>query len=683
MKSLSLLLFLITAASVQASPGTRANNPAIVADSIYALAVKPEAYPDESVVWLLDEGVYKVEADGRTSRTTRQVVQILKPEGANAYRERQYSWNPDRDKFTVNWMRVLKVNGEVIAEKPEQVQDSDLPAAMGTPTYTATKVRRISLSGLDAGTILDFSVTTESDAPMMPGEFMFPWRVATGVPVMRSNLVVDLPAGTNPNIVEKNLNFKRTESNSKNRKVYTWATSNVPKLKAEPFAPDSIIQGMQVSVSPSFKWAAIGDWYVPIASSAYAVTPSVEQKISTVVTGARTLDDSIAAIHKWVAQDIRYVAIELGRGGYVPRDAETVVRTGFGDCKDKAMLFLAAMKKIGVTGYPVLLNIFGRTERDQPSLSQFNHMIAAVNVHGTLKYADLTAGTYAFGRLPRSEQGSLAVLVKDKNGEQVTLPKATDSETTEDAIITGAIGEDGNFSGNVVNYWTGDFAPSMRGAFQTSPDSSRRRFVGRALAGQFLERPETDSLIAFDGKDLRSEARVTTHVTKAKMISKAGELSLLMNPIHPPPSYPGLADAIDAMKDRKLPFDAKFFAPLARNHVDVRIKLPMGWTATLPKDINLDGPIGKYAVTYSQKGNELHIEKTASGTGAVIPASRKAEIVDFLRKASADDGKLIPIKAPLHSVASRGGQPEELNPVRRALPTVPQRSATSRDRTPE
>jgi hypothetical protein len=653
MKSLSLLLFLTGTASVQPSADTRISRPAIEPDSIYALAVKPESFPDESVVWLLDEGVYKVEPDGRTSRTTRQVVQILKPEGANGYRERQFSWNPDHDKLTLNWMRVVKPNGEVISDHPEQIQDSDVPAALGVPMYTATKVRRISLSGLDAGTILDFSVTTESDAPMMPGEFMFPWRVMTPVPVMRSNLVLDIPAGLNPNIVEKNLNFKRRESTEKNRKIYTWATSNVPKLKTEPFAPDSIVQGMQISISPSFKWTAIGDWYAPIANHAYTITPSVEQKISTVLTGARTLDDSIAAIHKWVAQDIRYVAIELGRGGYVPRDAETVVRTGFGDCKDKTMLFLAAMKTIGVTGYPVLLNIYGRTVRDQPSLSQFNHMIAAVNVRGAMQFTDLTAGTYAFGRLPRSEQGSIAVLVKDKNGEQITLPKAPASETSEDAIITGTLGEDGNFNGNVVNYWMGDFVPQMRGAFQTAPDSSRRKFVGRALAGQFLERPETDSLVAFDGKDLRSQAKVTTHVSKAKMISKAGGLSLLVNPIHPPASYPGLADAIEGMKDRKLPFDATFFAPLAKNHVDVRIKLPMGWTATLPPNINLDSPVGRYVVTYSQKGGELHIERTSSGTGAVIPVSRKAEIVDFMRKASADDGKLIPIKAPIHSVASR------------------------------
>jgi hypothetical protein len=656
MKSVSLLLFLTGTASFQPSPGTRVNKPAVEIDSIYSLAVDPKNYPDESVVWLLDEGVYKVEPDGRTSRTTRQVVQILKPEGANGYRERQFSWNPDHDKLTLNWMRVVKPNGEVISDHPEQIQDSDMPAPMGTPMYTATKVRRISLSGLDAGTILDFSVTTESDAPMMAGEFSFPWRVMTPVPVMRSNLVLDIPAALHPNIVEKNLNFKRRETTEKNRKVFTWATSNVPKLKAEPFAPDSIAQGMQIIITPSFKWTAIGDWYAPIASHAYTITPSVEQKISAVITGARTLDDSIAAIHKWVAQDIRYVAIELGRGGYVPRDAETVVRTGFGDCKDKAMLFLAAMKKIGVTGYPVLLNIFGRTDKDQPSLSQFNHMIAAVNVRGVMQFADLTAGTYSFGVLPRSEQGSLAVLVKENKGEQIILPKSIDAEAGEEAIITGTLGEDGNFSGNVVHSWTGDFAPSMRNAFQTAPDSSRRQFIGRALAGQFLERPETDSLIAFDGKDLRSQAKVTTHVSKAKMISKAGELSLLMNPVHPPPSYPGLADLLDGMKDRKLPFDAKFFAPMAKSHVDVRIKLPMGWTATLPKDVNLDGPVGRYVVTYSQKGNELHIEKTASGTGAVIPASRKAEIVDFLRKASSDDAKLIPIKAPLHSVASRDSQ---------------------------
>ena len=95
---------------------------ATVADSLYALAVDPAAHADLPYVWLLDEGVYTLEADGRVKNTTRQVVQILKPEGAEAYRERRFSWNPEHQKLTVNWMRVVKPNGEIVSAHPEQIQ---------------------------------------------------------------------------------------------------------------------------------------------------------------------------------------------------------------------------------------------------------------------------------------------------------------------------------------------------------------------------------------------------------------------------------------------------------------------------------------------------------------------------------------------------------------------------------
>ena len=150
---------------------------------------------------------------------------------------------------------------------------------------------------------------------------------------------------------------------------FTRGGSRTSLIRAEGYAPDSIIQGMTVTVSPPITWSSIGKWYIPIARDGYALAPSVEQKMKTVLTNSKSLDDSIRAIHKWVAQDIRYVAIELGRGGYVPRNAETVVRTGFGDCKDKAMLFIAAMKKMGVTAYPVLLNISGAERKETPSYS--------------------------------------------------------------------------------------------------------------------------------------------------------------------------------------------------------------------------------------------------------------------------------------------------------------------------
>ena len=622
-----------------------------VADSVYSLAVDPAAHADLPYVWLLDEGVYTVEADGRIKNTTRQVVQILKAEGAETYRERRFTWNPEHQKLTVNWMRVVKPNGDVVSAHPEQIQDSDVPAEMGVPMYTATKVRRMSLSGLEPGTILDFSITTDTDPSLMPGEFFLSWRVTTPTYVVRSNLVVDIPEKLNPRIVERNLDFRRLEKVDKGRKVLTWRKSNVDRFKGEPWAPDSVLQGMTISVSPSFNWNAIGKWYVPIARDAYAITPPVEEKMKTVLAGAKSIDDSIRAIHKWVSQDIRYVAIELGRGGYVPRSAETVVRTGFGDCKDKAMLFLAALKKIGVTGYPVLLNISGFERKETPSLGQFNHMIAAVKRGNRYEFADLTAGNYALGKLPASEQGNLAVLVKENDAEEITLPESPSSEALIDATITGKVGEDGIFTGKYEEVRHGYLEATMRAAFQSPLDSARRQLFSRMVTSIYFERPETDSLITFDGKDLQAEARVSTKITRAKMVSKFGDQNLLTNPLRPLDGYSRTADAIEAEKDRKLPYDAAKFVAQHTTRTRVRIKLPVGWTAVLPRSAKIDGPVARYETKFAQVGDELQIERTLTGIKGIIPASRRMEIVEFLRKVGSDDAKLIVLKGAAHSIA--------------------------------
>lgn len=644
---LLLPLGVLISASVQAQA-----NPTVLQDSLYKLAVNPAEHPDEAYVWLLDEGVYRIEPDGRTVHTVRQVVQILKPEGAEAYRERRLSWNPEHQKLTLNWMRVVKSNGEVVSGHPEQIQDSDVPAAMGTPMYTATKVRRLSLSGLEPGTILDFSVTTESDKPMMTGEFYLPWRVTTPTYVVRSNLELNMPDGFNPRIVEKNLTFKRVERVEKGRRVINWRLSAIPRFRAEAYAPDSIPQGMTITISPPITWASIGEWYAPIARQAYAITPPVEEKMSRVLKGARSLGDSIAKLHKWVAQDIRYVAIELGRGGYVPRDAETVVRTGFGDCKDKAMLFLAALRKIGVTGYPVLLNINGSENKGTPSLGQFNHMIAAVKRGNAYQFADMTAGAYPLGRLPRSEQGNLAVLVKETDAEQIILPEAAASESGVETRIAGALAEDGNFSGTYEEAQTGDMDAGMRQIFQMQLDSARRQLLGRTIAGRNFDRPEIDSVEGFDGKDFNARAKVTTKIVRAKILTRVGDVSLLTNPIRPMEYQMRLAETLEREKDRKLPYEMSKLVSPYTTHIDVRIKLPPGWTATLPANLLIDGPVGRFEMTYSQSGTELNIERKLTGSRQVIPASRQKELVDQLKRMGSDDARLIVIKAPPHSLAS-------------------------------
>lgn len=619
---------------------------AALQDSIYALAVDASKYPDDAFVFLLDEGVYRIEPDGRHSRTIRQVVQILKEQGAAVYRERQFAYDPGHQRLTVHWMRVVKPNGEVVSAEPAQVQESDVPASMQTPVYVDTKVRRMSLSGLEPGTILDFSFTTEELKPFMPGEFYFPWVVNPSTPVVRSNLVVDVPAGFKPRILERNLDFKRRETVSNGRRLYAWTTSKPERIKPERFVPDSLSPWMRVTVSPPFEWAAIGRWYVPIARDAYAIGPLAEAKMASVLAGARSLDDSIRSLHRWVAQDIRYVAIALGRGGYVPRRADTVVRTGFGDCKDKTMLFLSALRKIGVMGYPVLLNIAGGEQKESPSLGQFNHMIAAVKRGSGYQFADLTAELYPFGKLPRSEQGNLAVIVKETDAEQVTLPESPLASGRIETVVAGRLSEDGIFSGSLEQAAQGELEMSMRAFFQAPMDSARRQGFARAIARTFFDRAEADSLQAFDGKDFSVPAKLKMRITRAPVVTRAGDVQLFANPMRPNTFYTRMAEDLEDEPPRKFPIETSKIVSLMETHTTVTIKLPSGWRAQLPKDVSLSGPVGNYSVTYKQTGDELRMERTVSGTKQVLPASRMTEVIAWLKAAGSEDGKVIVLQPP-------------------------------------
>ena len=123
---------------------TTFRRPAAAADSIYALAVDSNAYREYPFVYLLDDGVARIEPDGRGTRTYHQVVQILKPSGVAQWAEQRVAYQPDREKVTVNWMRVVRPSGEVISDKPTLSQTSDVAASTVNPVYTQTKVIRYS-----------------------------------------------------------------------------------------------------------------------------------------------------------------------------------------------------------------------------------------------------------------------------------------------------------------------------------------------------------------------------------------------------------------------------------------------------------------------------------------------------------------------------------------------------------
>jgi len=638
-----LSLFFLAGALFPRSDARHARSDSVVKDSIYGLAVNPADYPKDAYALLLDEGIYRIEPDGKWSRTLRQVIQILKPVGADFFREQQFAYDPTREKLTINWMRVVRPGGEVISAQPEQVQESDIPAPMSVPTYTSAKVKRLSLSGLDSGTVLDMSVTTEEINPPMTGDFLHSWRVNPPVPVRRSLMLVDVPQSYTPNIVEKNLNFRRTERVENGRRIYAWAAKDVRREEMEPFAPDSAVRDMIVNVSAPITWSAVGNWYAPIVAPRYAITPAVAAKIKSLVAAAKTQSDSIAAIQKWVSTDVRYVAIELGRGGYEPRDAETVTRTGFGDCKDKTMLFLAALRSMGVTGYPVLLNAVGEVDETSPAVESFDHVIAAVQTKSGLRYSDLTVPDSRFGELPPGENGKFGVMVKDASSEPLHLPGDAAQPRTENVKVVGRLTTDGVFSGIVEEQVSTAGMQFFRAMLLHPPDSATRSRMARSLVGALFEGADGDSLTFRMAPD-SSAVIIRARVTNAKAANEVASLELLTNPIHPFATPGRILSMLQKAPPRKLPFDLAKLSSSVSSHDETVITLPDGWHAILPKNFSYSGLLGTLQFSFSQDGNELHISRTSTGAKGVVGPEKLPDVIDALKQLNTENARLIPIQ---------------------------------------
>ena len=70
------------------------------------------------------------------------MIQILTQQSAEQWGEKTFSYTTSRQRLTVNWIRVLRLNGPVISDTPSHEQESIAPVAQEAPIYSDTRVRQ-------------------------------------------------------------------------------------------------------------------------------------------------------------------------------------------------------------------------------------------------------------------------------------------------------------------------------------------------------------------------------------------------------------------------------------------------------------------------------------------------------------------------------------------------------------
>ena len=71
-------------------------------------------------------------------------------------------------------------------------------------------------------------------------------------------------------------------------------------------------------------WSQMGSWYIGLLQDQRDATPEIKQKVAELTSTSQDPLMKMRALAEFMQKDIRYVAIELGIGGWQPHAAGSV-----------------------------------------------------------------------------------------------------------------------------------------------------------------------------------------------------------------------------------------------------------------------------------------------------------------------------------------------------------------------
>jgi len=322
----------------------------------------------------------------------------------------------------------------------------------------------------------------------------------------------------------------------------------------------------------------VGNWAANVYSEPALSNEAISKKAKEITQQSNTFVEKIKAVAQYVQNDIRYVAVEVGKERWHPRKAGKTFDNGYGDCKDKTTLMRAMLKSLDIPSMPVLCNSKNYVDARLSSPFQFNHAIIAIpvkeqNIPQSFKNAvvkeclifDPTDPSVEIGQLPWELQGSNVVIGGHLDSVFYKLPKPDSRDYHRVYKSEGSIAEDGSFSADVTIIHHGGWAASKRYQIKNSTieeqidnwDDYLRKIVSDIKISRYKVKDDLDSLtISFTVK-----GREILHIS--------GDYLILKPNIFDPFTYPKL------IKEKRK-FSIWYGAPKRKDY-HIKWLLPQTW----------------------------------------------------------------------------------------------------------
>ena len=611
-----------------------------------------------NAVQLLDETEVTFLPDGTQRRLERSAFRILRREGQE-YGVATAHYDKDGKVLRMKGWSLPAQGKPFEVDMKDSVETALVPGTEGA-LITSARMKVMAIPASTPGNVVGYEIESLS-RPAIVGE---KWAPQFGLPVAQARLTVKLPPGWN--IRTKWFNGNAVEPVAIAPGTWRWELKDLSAIKGEAHMPDisMLARHMVLAIDApsenlsSFRdWNQMGRWFTRLVDSRSEVTPELSGLVASRIQGKANLLDRIRALSESVQKDVRYVHVVLDATGYQPRAPGDVLKTGYGDCKDKANTLRLMLEQIGVRSQLVLVNTNrGIVRADGVPAPIFNHAVIAIRLppdvpesarsalslisdgEERLLLFDPTDDSTPFGRVGEHLRAGELLLVDGEGARLVHAPGGRPADNGVDRKVTMRLATDGSLSGEVRESWRGVWAGYEREkAAAASHNQDLKRPVEQRLAGA-IGNYRIDSASVQNSDAIDKPVEWLYSFTARDYAKVAGDL-LMVRPRVLGTKSSSFLDTGEA-RVHAVAFDA--------TNLDsdvMRVEIPPGYVVeSLPEAVNLDIGFAAYHSRTRMEGRTLVYERSFEQKELDLPLERTQALRDLYAAIDRDERSMAVLK---------------------------------------
>lgn len=370
-----------------------------LADAV-KLRGKIKPLPGADVAYLLDHEVTQLNSDGSTVNVVSLVIHAFNPQGRDRLLRQNLAGSG----------RVRIVTAYSIDEQGRRSEAS------------SERNRAVLFRGLQPNSTIVLQYRL--DAP--PSGYLSRYLTKSwsfqgvGDQRVKSQFVFWEPLGTQLHEERIGAVDRREEKRGDQLRI-TWSATGMPPLVSEPSMPTVQELAANIKISTVPDWGVWLSWERALLDGAFRSSPELDEVAKKLGEGPQDPKSKLDRVHQYVMDEIRYQQdYETFIAGVKPHPAPMTLERRYGDCKDKAVLFITLAEKLGVHADFALVRTrdAGPVESDVP-MQQFNHAIVYVPEQPGVvaRFYDPTADALDLEVVRPDDVGTRSLVFDPKTGD--------------------------------------------------------------------------------------------------------------------------------------------------------------------------------------------------------------------------------------------------------------------------